>query len=111
MDPRLRASDAEREQTVATLRMHVADGRITMDEFSDRSAAAYDARTLGDLAAVTADLPPTPHAHWEQDGGQWKRPAWLMTGIAAATAIGFGMLAWLTQAAAAAGPMMSGLCH
>ena len=82
-----------------------------MDEFSDRSAAAYDARTLGDLAAVTADLPPTPHAHREDGGGRWSRPAWLMAGIAASTVIGFGLFAWLTRAAAVAGPMMGGLCH
>ncbi len=58
MDAWLRASDADRERTVAALRRHVADGRISVEEFSERSAAAYAARTFGDLDAVTADLPP-----------------------------------------------------
>jgi len=57
----LRASDAEREAAVAHLREHAAAGRLTMDELDERSAAAYAARTLGELASLVADLPaPAP---------------------------------------------------
>jgi hypothetical protein len=110
MDPHLRASDTDRERTVAALRTHVADGRITVEEFSDRAADAYAARTLGDLAAVTADLPPVDQPETDRSP-RWTRPAWLAAGAAAATVIGFSVLGALTHAAAAASPMMGGLCH
>jgi hypothetical protein len=42
------------------LQRHTAAGRLTLDEFSDRVAAAYTARTLGELATVTGDLPAEP---------------------------------------------------
>ncbi|BEP12223.1 hypothetical protein acdb102_05340 [Acidothermaceae bacterium B102] len=51
------ASDAEREAVVERLRVAVADGRLTMDELSDRSEIAYRARTGAELAALTRDLP------------------------------------------------------
>lgn len=54
--PVLRASDADRERVVAVLQEAVADGRITIDEFGDRSAAAHAARTIDELSALTRDL-------------------------------------------------------
>jgi hypothetical protein len=53
----LRASDADRENVVGTLRRAVGEGRLTMDEFDERAAVAYAARTLGELEDLTADLP------------------------------------------------------
>jgi hypothetical protein len=41
---------------VAVLADAAADGRLTLDEHADRVARAYSARTLGDLAELTADL-------------------------------------------------------
>jgi class 3 adenylate cyclase len=55
--PAIRASDADREQVVQVLRSACAEGRITLDEFSDRVGEAYAARTVDELKAVTADLP------------------------------------------------------
>jgi hypothetical protein len=52
-----RASDAEREAVVEQLRLNCAEGRITMDEFGDRTTKALAARTGGELRAVLADLP------------------------------------------------------
>jgi hypothetical protein len=52
-----RVSDAERDQTVSFLREHVAAGRLTLDEFSERVEAALAAQTLGDLLATMTDLP------------------------------------------------------
>lgn len=57
MDLQLRASDADRERVVATLSEQVGTGRLTLEEFSERSAMVYRSRTLGDLAALTRDLP------------------------------------------------------
>jgi class 3 adenylate cyclase len=52
-----RVADADRDRTVTVLREHVVDGRLTLDEFSERVGAALRATTRGDLIAVTADLP------------------------------------------------------
>ena len=53
----VRASDAEREQTVALLQDGFADGRLTQAELEERVAAAYAARTTAELSELTADLP------------------------------------------------------
>ena len=56
----VRASDAERDQAVALLQRHFADGRLTLAELEERSATAYTARTLAQLRGLTADLPADP---------------------------------------------------
>jgi hypothetical protein len=53
----VRASDAEREQTVALLQRSFADGRLTLPELKERAGAAYAARTRAQLGGLTADLP------------------------------------------------------
>jgi hypothetical protein len=53
----VRASDAEREQSVALLQRSFADGRLTLDELKERVGAAYAARTRAELSGLTADLP------------------------------------------------------
>ena len=55
--PALRASDADRERTVAALREHAALGRLTLEEFSERAERALAAPTLEELEAVALDLP------------------------------------------------------
>jgi hypothetical protein len=64
MDPRLnpgvRASDDDRRRVVAALERHTADGRLSLDEFSERVTQALSATTHRELAAVTADLPIEP---------------------------------------------------
>jgi hypothetical protein len=52
-----RASDAEREATVTRLREAAAEGRLTVEELTERIDAAYAASTLGELEPLTADLP------------------------------------------------------
>ncbi|MDQ1461301.1 MAG: hypothetical protein QOI08_2785, partial [Actinomycetota bacterium] len=61
--PALRASDADRERTVALLREHAAVGRLTLEEFTERMSTAYLARTHDELAALARDLPAVPQAH------------------------------------------------
>jgi hypothetical protein len=56
-DPRLRASDADRERTAELLREHCAVGRLTAEEFDHRLEGVFTARTLGDLDQLLADLP------------------------------------------------------
>ncbi|MFF4753105.1 DUF1707 SHOCT-like domain-containing protein [Streptomyces sp. NPDC002514] len=55
--PELRASDADRERVAEILRDALAEGRLDMEEFGERLDAAYKARTYGELAPITKDLP------------------------------------------------------
>ena len=57
----VRAADADRERVLAELQRHTSAGRLSMDEFSERAAAVYGSRTMGELAALTADLPHDPN--------------------------------------------------
>lgn len=54
----LRASDADRERVVAILSEAHADGRLTVEEHSERLHRACTARTLGELTGLTTDLLP-----------------------------------------------------
>ena len=57
----LRASDADRERVVESLRGHYGAGRLSEEELSERVEAVYGVRTMSELEALTADLP-SPHA-------------------------------------------------
>lgn len=58
-----RASDAERERVVAVLRRQFTTGRLSFEELGERLDAALSARTLGELYALTADLPHVAGPH------------------------------------------------
>lgn len=85
-NPGLRASDADRERVVAALERHTAAGRLTLDEFGQRAGRVFAAATLGELAAVTSDLPPLPGA-----GSQHRQLA-IAFGIALLTLVLLGVL-------------------
>lgn len=53
----IRASDADRDRVAELLRDQVAQGRLHLDEFSERVGAAYAATTLSELEHLVADLP------------------------------------------------------
>ena len=53
----LRASDADREQVIDTLKDAFAQGRLTTDELGVRTIRVLTSRTYAELAAVTADIP------------------------------------------------------
>jgi hypothetical protein len=55
--PELRAADADRERVAEILRDALAEGRLDMAEFEERLEATYQARTYGELAPITRDLP------------------------------------------------------
>ena len=85
----IRAADSDRERLAAELQRHTAAGRLTIDEFSERACAAYRSRTMGELDALTADLPSDANSHrsmsisrraWahsdlggSRDGASWSR--------------------------------------
>lgn len=54
------ASDGDRDKTVNVLREAFAEGRLTQPEFEERLTQAHTARTYGDLAVITTDLPALP---------------------------------------------------
>ena len=55
--PEVRASDAEREALVERLNAATGEGRLDLDEFSERLELAYAARTRSELEALVEDLP------------------------------------------------------
>lgn len=59
VDPDELVSDADREQTVASLQEHLLAGRLTLEEFSERVEHAYEAHARGDLAQIQSGLPST----------------------------------------------------
>jgi Domain of unknown function (DUF1707) len=66
---RLRASHEDRDRVIEALRVAAGDGRLTAEELDERVEGAFSARTYGELAALTSDLPaggqaiaPVPHA-------------------------------------------------
>jgi hypothetical protein len=86
----LLASEADREATQAVLKKAFEDERLTQDEFEARVGHAVAARTQGELANLTRDLPPlqTPRA-----GRRRRRGLLLGTAITAIVlaGIGFGL--------------------
>jgi hypothetical protein len=58
--PAILAGDAEREHSTQLLSQAVVEGRLTLEEFSDRVGRAQGARTREELATLTRDLPAAP---------------------------------------------------
>jgi hypothetical protein len=59
-DHSIRASDQDRDVVVAVLRDAYTAGRLTLEEFDERTTAAYASRTWGELRKLTEDLPAQP---------------------------------------------------
>jgi hypothetical protein len=86
-DPNLiRASDQDRDRTANVLREHHAVGRLDAEEFNERLDKAFAAKTMGELEALTADLPavdpyplPTSSMRHHYEGG---------TGLPASSVLG-----------------------
>jgi Domain of unknown function (DUF1707) len=71
VDPRIRASDEDRDRAASLLREHHAVGRLTPEEFSERLDKVYEAKTIGELDELMADLPSIdlyrlPHASMQR---------------------------------------------
>jgi uncharacterized protein DUF1707 len=54
---KLRASHEDRDRVIEILRVAAGDGRLTAEELDERLEVAFSARTYGELAALTSDLP------------------------------------------------------
>lgn len=105
MNDTLRAADRDRDEVVDLLREHYAQGRLTMEEFEERSTAATSAKTLGDLRMLTADLPAAPgprEAAWSPARMRWIALAGVaalatvvLAGVAVAGHFKFAFPVWL----------------
>ena len=74
----LRVSDADRDQVTEVLHAAYVEGRISLDEHAERTAAALEAKTFDDLTALTADLVPAAaprpaHLSLVPDSGEQER--------------------------------------
>ena len=91
----LRASHADREQVIGTLKAAFAQGRLAKDEFDLRVGQTLDSRTYAELAAITADLPAglTEDQPSKPARAPGKRPVLLRPGpvITVATVLYVGM--------------------
>lgn len=81
--PDMRASHEDRDRVVDALRVAGGDGRLDAGELETRVESALIARTLGELAVLTADLPTVPAAKEvlviRQGGGKYVRDGrWLV---------------------------------
>lgn len=74
-DHSIRASDQDREVVVATLRDAYTAGRLTLEEFDERTSSAYDSKTWGDLRKLTEDLPSQPILGADVPGRRLPAPA------------------------------------
>src|ERR1700759_5874289 len=76
--PAILAGDAERDHSTQLLSQAVVEGRLTLEEFSDRVERAQGARTREELATLTRDLPaapPAPAASTQLVGGHERHGA------------------------------------
>jgi hypothetical protein len=92
----IRASDNDRQQTVAALERHTGAGRLTLDEFAERARLAHDARTLDELAEVVHDLPADEPAQAAPPEAP-RRDLLVLFAIAAATLLLLGIFIALTR--------------
>jgi uncharacterized protein DUF1707 len=98
------ASEADREATQAVLKQAYEDQRLTLDEFESRVGRAVAARTQGELAKLTTDLPAAPAAPVPA-GPRFNGRFLLVGGIVALAAIGViaGLVAAFSSMAQQAG--------
>jgi hypothetical protein len=80
-DDALRVSDAERDEVLSALGDHAAAGRLTLDELDDRSGQVLAAKTRGELAELTRDLPVGELAQQQQPPAPRRAPVHWMVAI------------------------------
>ena len=72
--PEPRIGDADRDQAVAFLQEHMAQGRIDASEFDDRMGRALKAKTASELAVLFDDLPePRPSSPATYQAPPWQQ--------------------------------------
>jgi hypothetical protein len=92
----LRISDADRDQAIARLSEHFQAGRLTTEEFDERSGKALQAKTGRELAVLFTDLPPaqagaaqagTAQAGTAQAGTVARHTGWRMPALPIVVAV------------------------
>jgi hypothetical protein len=110
----MRASDVDREQAIATLKVAFVQGRLTKDELDLRVGQAFTARTYAELAVVTADIPaglsaaeplrkPAAARGWPPLNSSAKTAVGVITGATMMTVV-----LWLTAWFAGNGALLAG---
>jgi hypothetical protein len=85
------ASEADREACQAELKQAYEDQRLTLDEFEARVGRAVAARTQGELAQLTRDLPQPVTGQLEAPPGR-SRLVWMLpVGIGAVVVVGLAV--------------------
>ncbi|TDD60024.1 DUF1707 SHOCT-like domain-containing protein [Actinomadura rubrisoli] len=74
-EPALRASDRDRDEALVRLHTAYAEGRLTEPELDERIDLTLAARTHGELARLSADLPPAERHDTPPDRGPAPGPA------------------------------------
>ena len=97
-DGHLRASHADREQVIGTLKAAFVQGRLTADELDTRVDEVYASRTYAELAKVTADIPT------ELTGARPPRDPWRATKVAWGVVYALILPGLVTLAALPGGP-------
>ena len=77
----VRASDAERDATVERLSQATGEGRLTLEEFSDRMEHATTARTRAELDRLVTDLPASGSPAGAVSVGAQAGPSWHVSPI------------------------------
>ncbi|AHH94574.1 DUF1707 SHOCT-like domain-containing protein [Kutzneria albida] len=72
----MRIGESERQQAREALDRHLADGRLSAEEYGDRSVAVMVATTEEDLAPVFVDLPGLPEPVVQQ-----RVPVYVLAGV------------------------------
>jgi DUF1707 SHOCT-like domain len=93
----LRASHADREQVVSTLKAAFVQGRLAKDEFDARVGRAFAARTYAELTEITDGIPAGPVTTQSPENTRVKTS---VRAITAATVLlaGLWIAAWFAQA-------------
>ena len=103
----LRIGDAERDRAIASLGDHFAAGRLTAEEFDQRTDQALKARFNEDLEPLFADLPRSVEPKVESDANRrpdihlawsamlWLAPLLVMCAVVAAVVLSAPWLVWV----------------
>jgi hypothetical protein len=110
---RLRASHADRERVIGTLKAAYVYGLVAKDELDERVSQTFAARTCAELAVITAGIPPglaLPPLPLRPAPAKASAPAAAMDRTIMATAIlaGLAWVASIVSPVAGPGPSVAG---
>jgi uncharacterized membrane protein len=103
----IRIGDAERDRAIASLGDHFAAGRLTAEEFDQRTDQALQARFNADLEPLFVDLPRTvepavepnsnrrPDLHLAWSAMLWLAPLFVIGAVVAAVVLTAPWLVWM----------------